>query len=188
MTVAVTDEPGVVLRPLTRRQYDALVATGALDDVPVELLEGALVEVAPQGPEHSWVVERVLPHLVRRLPEQYSVRPGLPWVADDLSEPEPDLAVVPRRSHRQEHPQQALLIVEVSRSSLAKDLGVKARVYARAGAGAYWVVDVEAERVHVHTGPSATGWDDVVVRRYDEPLQVAGVEVVLAELLRPDPH
>ncbi len=69
MTVAVAADVGIMLRPLTRVQNDALVRTGELDDEPVELLEGALVEMAPEGEEHAGLGTRLMNVLVRRLPE-----------------------------------------------------------------------------------------------------------------------
>lgn len=71
----------------------------------------------------------------------------------------------------------------MSASSLAKDLGTKAQVYAAAGVPEYWVVDVRAEVVHAHTGPTSSGYAQVRSRGFDEPMEVAGLTVVLSELL-----
>lgn len=183
MTVAVSAADGVTLVPLTRAQYEALVETGALEDSRVELLEGMLVEMAPQGIEHADVSEILPSYLDRRLPDHLRVRTALPFAATDLSEPEPDVAVVPVDRPRGEQPRWALLIVEFSCSSLAKDLGTKARVYAAAGVPAYWVLDLRRRQVHVHSEPGVDGYGQVEVVGFDRPLEVAGVTVVLADLL-----
>jgi Uma2 family endonuclease len=86
------------------------------------------------------------------------VAPQGPLAVDDVSEPEPDFSILPTGLDRSAIPHQALLIVEVSVSSLRVDLGIKADRYARAGYPEYWVIDAERRRVHVHTAPSATGW------------------------------
>ena len=183
MSVAVPTDPELVLRPLRRAEYDVLVGAGVLEDEPVELLEGALVRVSPQLEPHARLVALVNRHLARGLTDDWLVRPALPFVADDLSEPEPDIAVVPwPRDDR--HPRTAALLIEVSYSSLGKDLGVKARIYARADVAEYWVIDLAEEVVHVHTGARGERWTSVVQQGFDEPLTAAGVRLVLSDLLR----
>ena len=55
-----------------------------------------------------------------------------PIAVSDLSEPEPDLYVtVPRSTYRAAHPTTATLVIEVSHTSRRRDLGIKARIYAR---------------------------------------------------------
>jgi Uma2 family endonuclease len=171
-----------VLRPLRRAEYDQLVALGVFDDEPVELLEGVLVEMSPEGPPHGGVVEYLNRLLARGLPEHLSVRVAAPYAASDISEPEPDLAIVEFRYPRSEHPDRSLLLIEVANSSRRKDLGVKARVYARAGVPAYWVVDVAEQVVHVHTEPGPDGYASVTRAGTGAVLDAAGVAVDLGEL------
>jgi Uma2 family endonuclease len=47
----------------------------------------------------------------------------------------------------------ALLIVEVSASSLQHDRNVKGPIYARAGIPEYWIVDIAGRAVEVHKDP-----------------------------------
>jgi Uma2 family endonuclease len=70
--------------------------------------------------------------------------------------PGPDLAVVvgtPR--DLVQTPRQAVLIVEVSDTSLAMDTGAKVHIYAAAGVPEYWVIDVNAPRLLVYRDPIA---------------------------------
>ena len=163
MTAEVAPVPREAVRGLLVREYDALVAAGLLDDEPVELVEGELVRKMPQRPAHSEAVHRLLITLLAQVPDGWTVRSQAPLVAGDRSEPEPDLAVVEDRSYRDHHPTSALLVVEVSRSSLAIDLGAKARVYAAAGVPDYWVLDVVGGRLHAHRGAGAQGYEHVSV-------------------------
>lgn len=166
-----------------RSEYERLVDLGLLDDAPVELLEGMLVEMSPEGPRHRWVIDLLADHLTHALPRQWLVAAGHPWIAGDVSLPEPDLAIVPRARYERRHPDEALLLVEVAHSSLRKDLTAKATLYAAAGAPTYWVIDLTRDVVHVHTDPTPEGYRSVVEQPFDDPLDVAGVRVVLSELL-----
>lgn len=74
-------------------------------------------------------------------------------MADD-SVPEPDVSVGVAHEERAGLPLDKLaLAVEVSDSTLANDLGRKARLYARCGVREYWVVDADAKVVHQFWAP-----------------------------------
>lgn len=185
MSVAVAGEPGIVLRPLRRVEYERLVEDGLLgDDEPVELLEGAIVEMMTEGPRHRWLIDGLQDHLSWNLSRSLRVTTGHPFAAGDLSEPEPDLAVIRRGSYGPDrHPDTALLLIEVAHSSLPKDLGIKVRVYAAAGVPEYWVVDLVHDIVHVFSDPSARGYARHVEHTFDEALDAVGVAVVIRDLL-----
>lgn len=87
----------------------------------------------PRELPHADLIEVLTRVLSRRLPEHLDVRQALPLAAADLSEPEPDLAVIWLDRPKNQHPSPAVLIIEVPESSLRKDLGTKDRVYAMAG-------------------------------------------------------
>ncbi|WP_224248569.1 Uma2 family endonuclease [Hyalangium gracile] len=135
--------------------YHRMLESGILDeDDHVELLEGVIVEMSPQGAAHANIITRLTRLLVLSLSESFEVRPQLPLTLDAQSEPEPDLAVVPAAARsRGEHPHHALLVVEVASASLARDREVKARLYARASIPEYWLVDVERECIEVYRDP-----------------------------------
>lgn len=80
------------------------------------------------------------------------------------SAPEPDLFVVRGRlgDHTDRHPTAAEipLLIEVSRSALAKDRQ-RAAIFAAAGVRGYLIVDVESRQFVLHTGPAADGYATV---------------------------
>jgi len=151
------------LRPLLRAEYDELVETGALEGVRVELLQGVLVEVTPQGVPHADVITRLTRLLAPLMQGGQDLRVQLPLAAGPADEPEPDLAVVEQRDRWDAHPSTAALVVEVAHSSQRMDLGYKARLYAAAEVPDYWVVDLAAQRVLVHREPAADGYAAVRV-------------------------
>jgi Uma2 family endonuclease len=71
------------------------------------------------------------------------------------NDPGPDLAVVPGeiRDYFDVNPTEALLIVEVSDSTLFFDTTTKAELYATAGVADYWVIDLEARELLVYRDP-----------------------------------
>jgi Uma2 family endonuclease len=162
------------LRPISRAEYDRLVELGFFDeDERVELLYGVLVQMSPQYPPHSSVVQKLTSLLVPRLVSIAHVRIQLPFAASDDSEPEPDVAVVPARDYRAEHPSEASLIIEVAHTSQRKDRNVKARLYAECGVPEYWIVDVPARSVEVYTQPAQGNYASVVTRGPGEQLAPA---------------
>lgn len=138
-----------------------MVVAGILaDDEPVELLDGELVVVPPQGPPHATATSELHDRLRAVYGDGYAVREAKPIVAGEASLPEPDLAVV-RGSHRdfrERHPRgdEAVLVVEVARTSLAIDRS-KAETYARASVETYWLLDLNSGRLEVYEQPQADG-------------------------------
>jgi Uma2 family endonuclease len=181
----VTDMTADVrVRPLRRVEYDLLVEQGVFgEDERIQLLDGELVQMSPQKSPHARMVEALTERLVPALVGTARVLVQLPFAAGEHSEPEPDLAVVPIDEPRDRHPQRALHVIEVADATVRLDLGRKARIYAAAGVPEYWVIDLQAAVVHVHTDPTADGYASVVVRDTDAELEVHGVRLSLRELL-----
>jgi Uma2 family endonuclease len=142
--------------PLTVDAFERMVDAGILAaDDRVELLNGQLAKVSPQGPQHSGIAQWLASQLIRAIdPVIAGVRVQLPMRLAPLSEPEPDVAIVPPGFYTHEHPTWAMLVVEIAKSSRSLDLGVKAEVYAAAEVAAYWVIDIAARTVHVHRSPA----------------------------------
>jgi len=164
-------------RPIRRTEFDRMVELGLFEDERVELLEGVIVTMSPQGPEHADVVAELTELLVRALSGRARVRPQSAYAASETSEPEPDIAVVPPGRHRKAHPDAAFLIVEVAKTSRKKDRDVKPQIYAAAGVEEYWVVDLVDEVIVVHRDPAADGFraitthsrgQDVVMSRFPD--------------------
>ena len=172
-------------------EYDQMVATGILrDDDRVELIEGEIIAMSPIGPPHAACVRRLTQLLSGLLADRSQVSVQCPVAIPNWSEPNPDLALlVPRADfYADAHPlpRQVQLLVEVADSSFAHDTQVKAPMYARAGIRELWVVDLNADRVLVHTRPR-TGRDSVVraygLGEYFTSQRFPGVKFAVADLL-----
>jgi Uma2 family endonuclease len=163
-----------------------MVAAGMFEDERVELLYGMIVPMSPHGPEHDDSLSGLEERLKASLGSRAKVRVQCAFAASDESEPEPDIAVVPRRSYRDAHPSEAWLIVEVARSSARKDRGLKGRLYAESGVEEYWVVDLVERTVEVHREPRGGAYSEITTHRGGETVRLQrfpDVEVNISELL-----
>lgn len=187
VTVAeLADHP---IRRLKRSEYHRLIAGGSFDeDSRVELLFGLLVEMSPQQSRHAGTVSELDELLKLRLSGRAKVRVQLPFAASDVSEPEPDIAVVPRGTYFDAHPDVAHLVIEVADTSLHKDRTIKATLYAEAGVPEYWVVDLTARLVEVYRRPEDGRYTSMTTYRSGETVcleQFPEVEVAVDEFMPP---
>jgi Uma2 family endonuclease len=149
------------VQPLRVEEYMRLSEAGAFDDEKVELLDGVVVKMTAQGPKHLALMAFMNRLLARRLPDDYRVVPQCTHRLSEYSAPEPDFAVVTARSVRALESERAAWLVEVAVSSIHKDLGLKAHLYAAAGVAEYWVVDANSDTVIVHLDPSPDGYRSI---------------------------
>jgi Uma2 family endonuclease len=137
-------------------EYHRMIEAGILDENErVQLIDGVLVAMTPQGRLHAFVIQELNRLLVRALADDYKVLTQLPLTLGGDSEPEPDLAVVRAEDARSRtrHPETALLVIEVAGDSLRLDRESKAVLYARAGVPEYWIVNLAAASVEVFRDP-----------------------------------
>ena len=162
----------------TRAECESIAATGLWDRDRLELIGGELITKMPKNRPHMIVFMSVMKWLVGLLDPMYLNPEGPIDVAPEdnpTSEPEPDIAVLAKTAP--EYPganppaSDVRLVIEVSDSTLAFDLGPKARLYARAGIREYWVFDIAGRRLIVHRSPQAGGYS--VVTAYAEGERVA---------------
>ncbi len=148
-------------RRLTVCELEQMVDTGVIaEEERIELIDGRLVEMAPQGAPHASSKARVATRLRRRLRTAWMVREENPVQIGDHDLPEPDLAVVPvdEVAWDRRHPRGAevALVVEIARTSQREDRA-KATLYARGGVGEYWTLDLRSRRLTVHQGADSDG-------------------------------
>ncbi|PSQ81221.1 MAG: hypothetical protein BRD46_02655 [Bacteroidetes bacterium QS_8_68_15] len=174
----------------TREQYEQMIEAGVLTpEDRCELLGGQIVDKMPQSSRHFTIISLVDEALCAAYPEnEYTVRVQGPLAVHDDSEPEPDVAVVQGRprDYVDAHPTTALLVVEVSDTSLRRDRTRKERIYARTGIAAYWVVNLDDESLEVYRDPNGDGYDRrETLRPPDATLRPpqADADVAVADLL-----
>ena len=143
-------------RRWTREEYYKMAEQGIIaPDERVELIEGEIISMSPQKSRHAatiFVTAKVLSPIFA--PHNH-VRIQGPLALGPTSEPEPDIAVVAgsERDYMDAHPTTALLVVEVSDTTLAYDRGLKASLYAKAGIPEYWILNLPDQRLEVRREP-----------------------------------
>ena len=179
----------VKTRRWKRVEYERLIETGFFQpDDPVELVGGQLIVAEPQGSRHFAAIQAAEEALRAAFGPGWQVRGQGPLALDEESEPEPDVAVVPGsfRDYVGGHPSRPVLVVEVSESSLALDRDHKGSLYARAGIGDYWIVNLVDRVLEVYREPNPYpaapfGW------RYGSAV-VHGREASISPLALPSSH
>ncbi|RYG39628.1 Uma2 family endonuclease [bacterium] len=138
----------------TRDGFWTIVEAGLLEDVrKAELIDGRIEGEMPQGTDH-WLVYRALQKAFAGIVLDgvwATNSPPLDVTPFNVFEPEivvmKDTPGIPKATD-------VSLVIEVSDSSLRKDLGPKKRAYAIAGVAAYWVFDVNARALRTFEEPS----------------------------------
>ena len=165
-----------------------MVEAGILDDDEhVELLDGELVVMSPQGPAHSALTVELSRRLDRAFGDGFHVRDHSPLHAGEYQLPEPNVIVtrgLPREYMRR-HPagDDVVLVVEIAETSQHRDRR-KARIYA-AGVPVYWLVDLAARRIEERTMPDGGEYRTLRVLSEADAVDVPelGVSWPVAELL-----
>ena len=171
-------------RPLSVKAWHEVIAKG-LAPKRAELLEGVIVEKMSKSILHTQLLTELLYALKAALGDSCWVRPESPIsiLACD-SEPEPDISVVEGKfSDYREHPSTALLVVEISVSTLAEDRAM-ANIYAAASVVEYWLLNALAREVEVFRKPVNGHYSEKETIREDRILTCSvfpQVQVNLAE-------
>src|SRR5260221_6200696 len=176
----------------TRTDCARLEQAGILHN-PYELVEGA-INLMGQNIRHASGVRLLLYWLFSVFgKESVLTQTSIDVAPEDnpTSEPMPDAIILARPVDtftQNPRPDEIQLLVEASDSTLAYDLTTKANLYARAGIGEYWVVNLPERTLHIHRQPTKQGYAEV--RLYQETDEVAAsfapdIRLTVSELLPP---
>jgi Uma2 family endonuclease len=178
-----------------RDEYIKMTGAGLFEGRHVELIEGQVIEMSPMGSLHATAVALAGRALENAFGPGCFVRWQMPLDAGELSEPEPDIAVIQGsvRDFKESHPIMALLIVEVAETSLSYDRSAKASLYAKVGIPDYWIMNLADRQLEVHRRPAADasfpfgfGYADVkilVEGDFVSPLLTPTVKIAVSDLM-----
>jgi Uma2 family endonuclease len=176
---------------ITVDEYYRMAEEGILPpDARVELIEGEVIDMAPIGTEHGSTVTHLSRILLQAVGDGADVRTQQVVRLSDRSEPQPDISLVKLRDdfYKKKHPgaEDALLLIEVSETSLRYDLEIKASLYARYKVPEYWVVDLQGRQFRLCREPKAGQYTDVTTASGPgivTPVALPGVQIDLTRIL-----
>ena len=195
LMVEIASSSTTVVRPrrFTSDEVQAMLRAGILhEDDPLELIDGQLVVMSPIHDPHIVCVNRLNRLFVERTAE-VAVSVQNPVRIDEHNEPEPDV-VLSTALDGAPRPNDVLLLVEVSGSTLDYDRDVKRSLYARAGLPEVWIVNLDDQQIEVHRNPDGdvyrtrhlTGLDDTVTPERPAPIGAVPVRDILGDLPAPE--
>jgi len=171
--------------------YLLLDASGAFDHyAKTELIEGEIVYMNAQHRPHAYAKTQLLlavTEVLKRSGSRYAALVEGSIEMPDDSVPEPDIVLTSEPFGEGLIPLASVgLIIEVADSTLANDLGRKARLYAMKGVPEYWVVDVKGERVHQLWSPRDADYIQRREVRFGDHLTAVTIpDLTIALLLSP---
>jgi Uma2 family endonuclease len=144
-------------RLFTKDEFWKLHYLGWFNDQRVELIGGEIVEMAAQSNLHQIAITFVVDALEAAFGTNFWVRNQGTLDLSPISVPDPDVAVVPGSVHsyrgQRDNPTTALLIVEVSETTLWEDRARKGSMYAAAGIQDYWILNLQHSSLEVRRDP-----------------------------------
>jgi Uma2 family endonuclease len=152
-------------RLFTVDEYQRMIETGILtEDDRVELIKGEVVKMPSIGPDHAACVARLTILFAEQLGRRVVIWKQSPLRLPDNSVPEPDITLLKPRadfySNALPTPEDALLVIEVSESTLEKDRRVKMPMYAAAGIAQALVINLEEKAIEIYSSPGLNGYKD----------------------------
>ena len=151
-------ETEVIRKRFTADEYRRMGKAGIFGpEDRTELIDGEIIHMNPIGRRHAARVNRATAVLLKALGDRAVVSGQNPVQLSHWTEPQPDIAVLkPRTDFYEEKrptPEDVLLLMEVSDTTMPYDLKVKLPHYAAAGIPEVWVQDVNADVLHVFREP-----------------------------------
>lgn len=148
----------ITRKKFTLEEYHRLIDWGFFAGHDrVELVRGEIIAMSPKRTPHSVCNSLLLKKLILSLGEQAIVRGQEPIIIPPNSEPEPDIVIARQKddNYLSSHPapQDILLVIEISDSTLKYDQQTKLSLYAEAGINNYWIFNLADCNLEVYSQP-----------------------------------
>jgi len=183
------------VRRFTVQEYYHLAEAGILaPDERVQLIEGEVLIMSPQGPRHASAITRANNCFSRLLSDNVVVRIQAPIHIDKHSEPEPDVVLAkPDPKEYSDHhpaPKEILFVMEISEATLDYDRTTKSRLYARAGIIQYCILNIKMRELEDYRDPGSSGFRSKATYRANQSFSLVAfpdTEIDVSYLLPPSP-
>ncbi len=147
----------VQAKRFTIAEYHHLEETNFFQGDRTELIRGEIVSMAAKGTRHTFCCRNLLAELSTLIQGRAILQCQDPIFLLPSSEPEPDFAIVRDRDDNyltgHPTPDDILLVIEISDSSLIYDRDVKGAMYAESGIEHYWIFNLLDNRLEAYSEP-----------------------------------
>ncbi len=180
----------------TGEEIYKLLDLGFFDGKRVELIEGEIFEMGAQKNLHAMGITLTEDAVRIGFGPGFWIRVQMSLDLTPFSVPDPDIAVVagaPRTHPVNKNPTSALLLVEVSETTLIYDQKIKSSLYARAGILDYWILNLVDRQLEVYRNAVVDasqrfgmGYGNVVILGPNDsvsPLAAPQASILVADLL-----
>lgn len=160
-------------------EYNKMGQIGILsEDDRVELINGEVVNMAPISVGHAWCVTNLIWLFSHQLLDKVRLHVQNPIQLDFYSELIPDTTLLRRRDYSKDKqhpgPEDTLLVVEVSDTTLIKDRQVKVPLYAQVSIPEVWIVNLQQDRIEVHSQPEGGAYKTLRRLRRGQSVAIPG--------------
>ncbi|MBW4515515.1 MAG: Uma2 family endonuclease [Timaviella obliquedivisa GSE-PSE-MK23-08B] len=151
MTIALS-------KRFTLEEYHQLTELGFFNENNrVELIRGEIIQMIAKGTPHSVCGTRLNREITKLIGDRATARTQEPLQLLPNSLPEPDYAIVQNREddYLASHPapEDVVLVIEISDSSLSYDQEIKLKLYAESGIQNYWIFNLRETILETYSDP-----------------------------------
>ncbi len=143
----------------------------------VELIDGEIIEMSPIGVRHAACVNRATEAFIAAFRGRAVVSPQNPLRLSNYTEPQPDLVLLkPRADYyasKRSAAEDALLVLEVSDTTLRYDRNVKLPHYAAAGVREVWIENLQEDLLLVCRDPSGNDYKTCLTLQRGDSVSLA---------------
>src|SRR5215213_5411690 len=185
-TVLELENTAASAPPIARKKFRAdevykMMQVGILPEASGwELINGEIIRRMTIGSKHASTVKRLNKIFINQLGENAIVSVQDPIHIDEYNEPEPDIALLKPRTdfYAESHPEpeDVLLVIEVSDSTVDFDREVKRALYAEAGIREFWLVNLKENTVECHSQPKNKTYRLTQISEKGETLKSVSIE------------
>ncbi len=173
--------------------YYQMGKTGILrEDDRVELINGEIIQMSPIGGSHAYCVNMLVKLFSSLYQQNYMLCVQNPIHLNEYNEPQPDFVIVDPSdlAHTKRHPQpeDILLLIEVSDSTVKYDKQVKIPLYAEFGIKEAWCLDLNNSTLETFRQPTPTGYQAIQTYQSNQPvspLAFPGMQMTTEQIMNP---
>ncbi len=153
------DAPALTRKKIRAEEIYKMMEIGILpEESGWELIDGEIIHRMTIGSRHASVVRKLEKILERNFGDIVIISGQNPIHIDEYNEPEPNIALLKLRAdfYAADHPlpEDVLLLIEVSDTTLEYDREIKKILYAAAGIQEFWIINLKENTIECYSSPN----------------------------------